>query len=632
MYTSSSTYLERRSPERLQPLKHDSCALCTITDGLDIAILLNKDEKRTSPLGSTYTMGSSRTELDRADPAPQDRDTLHLFSGPPPLLSPTATPCGPKDWPLRTARQSKRARVESIIRDTAGSSSQEPDIDGATEDVQEDKGPREWPPDGIQAQRAGRSGVVGCWTSEDLAIKNRHQNMKCHPLLKFKSSGGLPPEDWERDSDQPKEETPLEETHSFGSDSPSKDHYDIFTDPHCGDGFEIPSNRKACGRKKARVPTASSPQRTPDMANALMANILKYELSRAVSMSIDSIFKSMPLLEHPPAVVVMERSAATDLPHRSHLHRSRQGTPPGTSPYGEKVCGSTLAEVQTEALALVVQRPPQARSNALCGPHQRPHGKQEFPSSHRTELRSEPQGSDAMDPVRHAKNTCDGLKQEALSAACTPGSKVRCKVNSRSSVRGAQSSRHFAVDPGFLGGLCVPLDVKARSDGPQSMLMSNFFSLNDGLTTSHLKKAKLMFFYTRYPSSLVLKTFFHDVQFTRCITSQLIKWFSNFREFYYIQMEKQARQAVAEGVAHAGALTVGRESELFRALNMHYNKASDFQVPERFLEVAEITLREFYVAVSLGKDSDPSWKKPIYKVICKLDSDVPEEFKAHYPD
>lgn len=59
---------------------------------------------------------------------------------------------------------------------------------------------------------------------------------------------------------------------------------------------------------------------------------------------------------------------------------------------------------------------------------------------------------------------------------------------------------------------------------------------------------------------------------------------------------------------------------------------SPLQVPERFLEVAEITLREFYAAVSLGKDSDPSWKKPIYKVICKLDSSVPEEFKSHYPD
>lgn len=52
------------------------------------------------------------------------------------------------------------------------------------------------------------------------------------------------------------------------------------------------------------------------------------------------------------------------------------------------------------------------------------------------------------------------------------------------------------------------------------------------------------------------------------------------------------------------------------------------QVPDRFMEVSEITLREFYSAISAAKDSDPSWKKAIYKVICKLDSDVPEEFKT----
>ncbi|XP_029966655.1 prospero homeobox protein 1-like [Salarias fasciatus] len=152
----------------------------------------------------------------------------------------------------------------------------------------------------------------------------------------------------------------------------------------------------------------------------------------------------------------------------------------------------------------------------------------------------------------------------------------------------------------------------------------------EGLTTNHLKKAKLVFFYTRYPSSQVLKMCFHDVQFTRCITSQLIKWFSNFREFYYIQMEKFARHALLEGVADVRALTVGRESELFRALNTHYNKANDFQVPDRFLEVAQITLREFYMAISMGKDRDPSWKKAIYKTICKLDADVPPEFKSHH--
>ncbi|KAG7275345.1 hypothetical protein CRUP_007901, partial [Coryphaenoides rupestris] len=52
------------------------------------------------------------------------------------------------------------------------------------------------------------------------------------------------------------------------------------------------------------------------------------------------------------------------------------------------------------------------------------------------------------------------------------------------------------------------------------------------------------------------------------------------------------------------------------------------RVPERFLEVAQITLREFFNAIVAGKDVDPSWKKAIYKVICKLDSEVPEVFKS----
>ncbi|NXS97938.1 PROX1 protein, partial [Jacana jacana] len=152
--------------------------------------------------------------------------------------------------------------------------------------------------------------------------------------------------------------------------------------------------------------------------------------------------------------------------------------------------------------------------------------------------------------------------------------------------------------------------------------------IQETLTPGHLKKAKLMFFFTRYPSSTLLKTYFLDVQFSRCITSQLIKWFSNFREFYYIQVEKFARQALLEGVVDAGALRVSRDSELFRALNTHYNKGNDFEVPGRFLEVASLTLREFFSAVRAGKDADPSWKKPIYKIISKLDSDIPEGFKA----
>ncbi|XP_010134102.1 PREDICTED: prospero homeobox protein 2 [Buceros rhinoceros silvestris] len=173
----------------------------------------------------------------------------------------------------------------------------------------------------------------------------------------------------------------------------------------------------------------------------------------------------------------------------------------------------------------------------------------------------------------------------------------------------------------------------ALRDTPSSQAVACRLSLTlrqmqEVLTPGHLKKAKLMFFFTRYPSSTLLKTYFLDVQFSRCITSQLIKWFSNFREFYYIQVEKFARQALLEGVVDARTLWVSRDSELFHALNVHYNKGNDFEVPGQFLEVASLTLQEFFSALRAGKDADPSWKKPIYKIISKLDSDIPEGFKA----
>ncbi|XP_009247590.1 prospero homeobox protein 2 [Pongo abelii] len=180
----------------------------------------------------------------------------------------------------------------------------------------------------------------------------------------------------------------------------------------------------------------------------------------------------------------------------------------------------------------------------------------------------------------------------------------------------------------------LPL-VKMEQRGLHAVTEALPFSslhIQEGLNPGHLKKAKLMFFFTRYPSSNLLKAYFPDVQFNRCITSQMIKWFSNFREFYYIQMEKSARQAISDGVTNPKMLVVLRNSELFRALNMHYNKGNDFEVPDCFLEIASLTLQEFFRAVSAGRDSDPSWKKPIYKIISKLDSDIPEIFKSSsYP-
>ena len=50
------------------------------------------------------------------------------------------------------------------------------------------------------------------------------------------------------------------------------------------------------------------------------------------------------------------------------------------------------------------------------------------------------------------------------------------------------------------------------------------------------------------------------------------------REFYYIQMEKYARQALAEGVKNTSDLVVTTDSELYRVLVLHYNRNNQIEV------------------------------------------------------
>ena len=54
--------------------------------------------------------------------------------------------------------------------------------------------------------------------------------------------------------------------------------------------------------------------------------------------------------------------------------------------------------------------------------------------------------------------------------------------------------------------------------------------------------------------------------------------FLNTREFYYIQMEKYARQALSEGVKKAEDLNVTDDCELLRVLNLHYNRSNHIPV------------------------------------------------------
>ncbi|XP_062828083.1 prospero homeobox protein 1 isoform X1 [Anolis carolinensis] len=455
---------------------------------------------------------------------------------------------------------------------------------------------------------------------------------------------------------------------------------------------EIAENkpRKERPKEKDHGPNSSHPE------GKHLAETLKQELNTAMSQVVDTvvkIFSSKPARQlpqvFPPLQIPQARFAVNGENHNFHTANQRLQC------FGDVIIPNPLdtfgnmplpnSTDQTEALPLVVRK--NSSDQSVSAPPPGSH----HPVLHQSPLSAAPgfTSSSFRHPFPLPLMAYPFQNPLGAPSAAFPG-KDRASPESldltreTTSLRTKMSSHHMnhhpcspAHPPNTAESLSISL-IKSECGDLQDISEISPYSgsaMQEGLSPNHLKKAKLMFFYTRYPSSNMLKTYFADVKhhssrrspkcfsnsqyrdhsptterqplpwwkatairgqqhhtpvdFNRCITSQLIKWFSNFREFYYIQMEKYARQAINDGVTSTEELSITRDCELYRALNMHYNKANDFeQVPERFLEVAQITLREFFNAIIAGKDVDPSWKKAIYKVICKLDSEVPEIFKS----
>lgn len=51
-----------------------------------------------------------------------------------------------------------------------------------------------------------------------------------------------------------------------------------------------------------------------------------------------------------------------------------------------------------------------------------------------------------------------------------------------------------------------------------------------------------------------------------------------YSEFFYIQMEKYARQALADGVKSVNELVVTTDAEIYRVLILHYNRNNQIEV------------------------------------------------------
>ncbi|CAN9507379.1 unnamed protein product [Ophioblennius macclurei] len=315
------------------------------------------------------------------------------------------------DWTLDSGHQAKRARVENIIKGMTGC----PNI-YATPSLIDGKKNRESSSQQKHSERKGQSQFERRWTEVTANTNGNNEENR-----------------------------------------PSQS--DAFTDSHVD--CEEESSRKHHGWKKLKLMNYF--QSKPDRMK-LVAGALKYELSRAVSRSVDSIFKSMPLFQ-----ILPNEARNVDA--------------------GLRFSSEEIRDVQTEALSLVVQK---SDDSVLRS---------------RSRDRDENPGADRLRGLRcPADRCCDGGRSESDSPeAPWSAVKVRSKVNCRS-VRSPPS--HVPMGAIVLESLRLP-HVKMECDG---LVKSNLHTLNDGLTTNHLKKAKLVFFYTRYPSSQVLKTCFHDVQ------------------------------------------------------------------------------------------------------------------------
>ncbi|XP_033101120.1 prospero homeobox protein 1-like isoform X2 [Anneissia japonica] len=372
---------------------------------------------------------------------------------------------------------------------------------------------------------------------------------------------------------------------------------------------------------------------------------LKQELTNVVSATVDSVLSQFK--PHPPSVPDSQKPSkrkpvgmSSPVNNNNNHYNADRPSPPlhqqAPSKPLPRVHHDTLSE-QMEAIPLIVPHRTRVRDTNVSAAASIRHRNE---SEYETPLPSSLPTSVAIPNPSLNQSMSMVMMHGAVPESRDVLEDMRFSSSPLMSHHAASMVQHGepgSADTPHYEGLTVPMvktdlgDSGYYHDGSTDLSIynaANGTSLTSTLTPSHLKKAKLMFFYTRYPSSSILKQHFPDVKFNRHNTSQIIKWFSNFREFYYIQMEKFSRQYLSEGMESSDQIRMTNDSEIFRSLNLHYNKSNDFQVPESFLSVAQATLVEFFNAIKANKDAEPSWKKNIYKVISKLDEPLPEFFKS----
>ncbi|XP_042370353.1 prospero homeobox protein 1-like [Plectropomus leopardus] len=453
MYSSSSIHLDGCTEDHLSSVQPDPMLSNSDVSGVSVSSHKDRRDIKILPDSSYYSSsdaGSSLTSSSQLELSP----SRNSFTGHLPTRkhsSPASSSCSHHEWSLNSGHQAKRARVENIIK---GMTSY-PGMHCTDVRMNQES-------DGMQESEKIQD--------QELMVTRKQLEVQHH--LRQLSTGVTNTTDSSKDEKYPTQNDSSETSPFTDSLSESEGR-----------------SRKYQGWKKVKLMNyfQSKPERIK-----LMADVLKYELSRAVSRSVDSIFKSMPILHTSP---IDEGNIET-------------GSPPNSSAgKDDKLSCCVNAEmqvpdVQTEALSLVVQKPRLERADKLIfQSRSRARPKLPVPFGCDSALREDQTSERNHNTARHHALRCLHVECSEVAKFDTRWNsvKVRSKVNSRSTV---------SVDPILLESLCLP-HVKIESD---CLVKNKLYMMNEGLTTNHLKKAKLMFFYTRYPSSLVLKMCFHEVQ------------------------------------------------------------------------------------------------------------------------
>lgn len=318
--------------------------------------------------------------------------------------SPAPRSCGHHDWNLDDGHRAKRARVENIIKGISSCP--------ATPRADATRG---------QQQTGGMQ-------DEELPL-HREREQLGWLRTKFQSV------------DRSGEATGG--NHHTCSDSPDTSPREAFGDSDRGSG-------KYQGWKKVKL--MNYIQSRPEKIK-LMADVLKYELSKAVSRSVDYIFKRIPLS--------LNHESGGDASAQSSVGKDNKCR---CSCYGSTVV--RVPDVQTEALSLVVQKPqleepdqfiPQSASRAHL-----------HPVSFGVDVAlREGQPEENQIAVHQRARTCsqDGCHEAGQAKFSThqDSVKVRSKVKSRS-LRKLQADMASVGRPPYLPRVKTEPDSPVKND------------------------------------------------------------------------------------------------------------------------------------------------------------------------